>query len=159
MLRSFACAAVAAALLSSACGRPSPNPIAPPPAAATPTAGPSTPPRLTPDEVVALVAARYPDRLAGDVTLDERRANMEFLRDRIIETGICGGLNLAWNRKANGLRSIDAINWRHGDEDRNDVVDLAHDYDSPDRALALHWHVTEGPAGWDPYPQPACPSH
>jgi hypothetical protein len=102
--------------------------------------------------------ARYPERLAEGVTREERVANMAFLRDRVIEVGICGGLDLAWNRKTSGLRSIDAINWRHGEDNVNDVVDLALDYDNPDRPLTLHWHITDGPAGWDPYPQPSCPA-
>jgi hypothetical protein len=101
--------------------------------------------------------ARHPERLTEGVTHEQRVTNMAFLRDRVIEVGICGGLNLAWNGKANGLRSIDAINWRHGEDDVNDVVDLALDYDNPDRSLMLRWRITDGPAGWDPYPQPACP--
>jgi hypothetical protein len=108
-------------------------------------------------DVVAHVTAKYPDRLAGGVSLDERRRNMEFLRDRVIETGICGGMNLAWNLKRGvGPRSIDAIDWRHGERDINDVVDLALGWDDTGRPLQLHWQVTAGPAGWEPFPQPRC---
>ena len=156
MSKSFVRAALAAAVLSSACNTSSPDPAVPTSPAGPPAPAPSTPTRLSPEEVIARVAARYPDRLAPDVSVEERMANMAFLRDRIIETGICGGLNLAWNRKTNGLRSIDAINWRHGDEDVNDVVDLAPGYDDADRPLVLRWHITHGPAGLDPYPQPSC---
>lgn len=142
-------------LAAAACGQPPTLPLEPAPAT-SPVPEEATSPPLTPQEVVVRVMARYPERLAEGVTHDERIANMEFLRDRVIEVGICGGLNLAWNRKQNGVRSIDAINWRHGDEDVNDVVDLALDYDNPDRPLTLHWVVTDGPAGWDPYPEHAC---
>ena len=108
-------------------------------------------------EVVAYVAARYPERLAAGVGHAERVANMEFLRDRIIEAGLCGGMTLAWNLKRGvGPRSIDAIDWRHGVEDINDVVDLASDYENTNIPLRLQWIVVPGPAGWDPYPQPAC---
>ena len=107
--------------------------------------------------MIAIVASRYSERLAAGVSPEQRIANMEFLRDRIIEVGICGGLNLAWNRKMNGVRSIDAIDWRHGENDVNDVVDLALGYDDTSRALELHWLIVDGPAGWDPYPAPSCP--
>lgn len=106
--------------------------------------------------VVARVVQRYPERLVAVDTLEERVANMEFLRDRIVEVGICSGLHLAWNRKMSGIRSIDAINWRHGDQDINDVVDLALDYDNASQPLQLHWLIVGGPAGWDPYPAPTC---
>lgn len=157
MMNSFRSAVGVAAVLLSACGRPATTPVEPSVASAdAPPTGPSTPSRLSPDEVVAIVASRYPERMAGDVSYEQRVANMAFLRDRILEVGICGGLNLAWNRKSNGGRSIDAIDWRHGESDINDVVDLAFAYDDTDRPLQLHWRVTEGPAGWDPYPDPVC---
>ena len=77
---------------------------------------------------------------------------MEFLRDRVIEVGNCSGLLLARNRKVNGQLSIDAINWRHGEQDINDVVDLALGYDDTGHSLQLHWLIVDGPAGWDPIP-------
>ena len=126
---------------------PPPEPP-PPPAIQYPGSGP---------EVVTWVAARYPDRLAGGISYEQRVANMEFLRDKIIEVGRCGGMNLSWNLKRGvGPRSIDAIDWRHGEQDINDVVDLASDYDNTSRQLELHWIVVDGPAGWDPYPEAKC---
>ena len=125
---------------------------------ASPAPDPAVQSRLTGPEVVAIVAARYPEKLVAGVSREEREANMKFLRDRIIEVGTCNGLLLAWNRKTSGLRSIDAINWRHGVEDINDVVDLALDYDNTHAPLRLHWIVVGGPAGWDPYPPHACPA-
>lgn len=126
--------------VTTAPGEPEPVTPAPPPVA------------LSGPEVVERVAARYPEKLAGGISHEERIANMEFLRDRIIEVGTCHGLLLAWNRKPNGGRSIDAIDWRHGVEDINDVVDLAMDYDNASEPLRLHWSVTHGPATWEPYP-------
>ncbi|HEX5475567.1 MAG TPA: hypothetical protein VFX12_12985 [Vicinamibacterales bacterium] len=123
-----------------------------PPRPAPTTAYPSNGPAL-----VAYVAAKYPERLAAGVSPGQRLQNMEFLRDRIIEAGLCGGMNVAWNLKRGvGPHSIDAIDWRHGAQDSNDVVDLASDYDNTSHALQLHWVVTDGPAGWDPFPAPSC---
>ena len=148
-------AALSAALGLSACTSsshtdPSPAPTAPPtvPEAATV--------RLTGPEVVARIAAMYPERLAEGVSREERLANMEFLRDRIVEVGTCSGLTLAWNRKMNGQRSIDAINWDDTDKHAIEVVDLAMDYDNTDVPLKLQWAVVHGPAGWDPYPAHEC---
>jgi hypothetical protein len=124
------------------------NPVPGVPTIAYPGTGP---------EVVAYVAAKYPEKLAAGVSHADRIANVEFLRDRVIETGLCGGMNLAWNLKRGvGPRSIDAIDWRHGVEDINEVVDLAVDYDNTSAPLRLQWIVVDGPAGWDPYPQPPC---
>ena len=40
---------------------------------------------------------------------------MEFLRDRIIEAGLCGGLDLGWNLKRGGPEiSIDFLAERSG---------------------------------------------
>ena len=148
-------AALSAALGLSACTSSShtdPSPV--------PTAPPTVPEaaivRLTGPEVVARVAAMYPERLAEGVSREERLANMEFLRDRIVEVGKCSGLTLAWNRKMNGQRSIDAINWDDTDKQAIEVVDLAMDYDNTDVPLQLQWAVVHGPAGWDPYPTHEC---
>ena len=146
------------AILASACNRmevsnparqalttlSAPSPVAP---KQYPSSGP---------ELVAFVAAQYPERLAAGVSGDERVANMEFLRDQIIAAGICGGLDLARNLKRGvGPHSIDAIAWRH-DDGWVDVVDIAYSYDDTGRELQLHWIVVDGPSGWDPVPPPAC---
>jgi len=149
-------AALSAAFVLSACSSNSSRRDLPPSPTA-PAAGPeSTAIRLSGPEVVARVAAMYPERLAEGVSHEQRLANMEFLRDRIIEVGKCSGLTLAWNRKMNGLRSIDAINWDDTDKHAIEVVDLAMDYDNTDVPLQLHWAVVEGPAGWEPYPASEC---
>jgi hypothetical protein len=122
-----------------------------------PTAGPSATASLSGEEVVARVMARYPDRLAAGVSHDERVANMEFLRDRVIEEGRCGGLKLAWNLKRGvGPRSIDAITWRRGEDSILEVVDIALGYDDTGSALRLHWIIVDGPAGWDPGDETVC---
>ena len=105
--------------------------------------------------VVACVAASYPDRLVAGVSHNQRVANMEFLRDRVIEVGICGGMDLAWNRKrGTGPHSSDAIAWRVNG--RDEVVDIGIAFDDTSIPLALTWGIVEGPAGYDPYPRPSC---
>jgi hypothetical protein len=105
------------------------------------------------DAIVRCVGAAYPDKTAAGVSLDQRIANMEFIRDRVIEAGICGGLDLAWNKKrGTGPHSIDAIAWRHNGID--DVVDLGSAYDDTSRPLGLQWAIVAGPPGYDPYPRP-----
>jgi hypothetical protein len=92
------------------------------------------------------------------VSHQERVDSMEFLRDRIIEAGTCGGMRLARNLKRGvGPHSIDAIAWRPGEGDETEVVDLARDYDNASAPLELHWIVVGGPPGWDPAPQVECP--
>ena len=157
MPKTLSAVALATALLSSvACdytGSPGPQPLAPSPTSAAPApTPPSTVEHLSGEAVIARIAAQYPERLAAGVSHAQRVANMEFLRDRVIELGNCSGLLLARNRKTNGHLSIDAINWRHGEQDINDVVDIASAYDDTGRQLELHWLIVAGPAGWDPIP-------
>jgi hypothetical protein len=114
---------------------------------AWPTSGPA---------IVDYVARAFPQYLVATPTDDERIANMEFLRDRIIETGVCGGLLLARNLKRGvGPHSIDALAWRDGGAE-DEVVDLASAYDDHDVPLRLHWQIVLGPPGYDPYPHPGC---
>jgi len=106
--------------------------------------------------IVACIEAKYPSRLAAGVSEDQRLANMEFLRDRVIEAGICGGLDLAWNKKrGTGPHSIDALAWRHADNSV-DVVDIGAAYDDTSRELSLLWLIVGGPPGYDPYPSFSC---
>ncbi len=91
-------------------------------------------------EVVAWANANYPDRLVP-TSSDQRRANMEFLRDRMIEAGLCGGMNVGWNMKRGGPEvSVDFltefVNGRwHG-------IDIAFDYDNGGTRLRLGWNDT-----------------
>lgn len=129
---------------------PQPEPPAPPPAPAIPCAFGSG------EAIVACIEREFPDRLAAGVSHSQRVANMSFLRDRIIEAGRCGGLDLAWNLKRGvGPHSIDALAWRHPNG-HVDVVDIGSAYDDTSRQLRLAWHIVGGPPGYDPYPHPGC---
>jgi hypothetical protein len=83
---------------------------------------------------------------------------MAFLRDRIIETGICGGLDLALNLKRGGPEvSVDYITCRK--DGRWIGVDIGFDYDNTSVPLRLQW----GESPNDPYitpmtytPRPTC---
>ncbi len=105
--------------------------------------------------IAICVQQAYPDKTKPVGSLDERNAQMIFLRDRMIETGICAGLDLAWNRKPNGSMSIDALVYRHGGID--DVIDVGFQYDSPEQPLQLQWITVNGPAGYVQFtPRPSC---
>jgi hypothetical protein len=129
-------------------------------AVTTPGPGPGPPPGncALPDgpSIVACIEAKFPEYLVGGISLDQRHSNMEFLRDRVIEAGICGGLDLAWNKKrGDGPHSIDALAWRTpgGDE----VVDIGLAFDDTGSELRLQWGIVGGPPGYDTYqPRPNC---
>src|SRR5688572_1907815 len=108
------------------------------------------------DQIVQCISAKYPSYLAAGVSDHERVANMEFLRDRVIEAGICGGLDLAWNlKRGTGPHSIDALAWRTGG--RVEVVDIGAAYDDTSQVLRLQWGIVSGPPGYDGYsPRPNC---
>jgi hypothetical protein len=92
-------------------------------------------------EVIAWAERNYPGQLAAGVSGEQRRHNMEFLRDRMIEAGICGGMQLGWNMKRGGPEvSVDFltefVNGRwHG-------IDIASDYDNTSIRMKLTWHDT-----------------
>jgi hypothetical protein len=110
-----------------------------------------------PEEVVAYIADSFPEYLEPTHTLNERLENMEFLRDRIIEAGICGGLDVGRNLKRGiGPHSHDAIAWRHSPSNV-DVIDIASGFDDNANHLHLHWVEVDGPPGFDGYPNhPGC---
>lgn len=88
--------------------------------------------------IINCIAAKYPQRLVAGVSLSQRQANMSFLRDRIIEAGRCGGLDLGWNLKRGGPDiSIDFLAERVNGQ----VIghDLAFDYDNTSTTLRLYW--------------------
>jgi hypothetical protein len=105
-------------------------------------------------DLIAYIAARYPERLVGGISRDERIQNMMFLRDRIIEAGKCGGIDLGWNLKRGGPDvSIDFITER-----RDGTVyghDIAFDYDNTDHALELYWGDGDFPT-YTEFPEPVC---
>jgi hypothetical protein len=91
-------------------------------------------------EVVAWANRNYPDRLV-QTSDGQRRANMEFLRDRMIEAGLCGGMQVGWNLKRGGPElSVDFITELVGG--RWHGIDIAHDYDNGGTRLQLTWADT-----------------
>lgn len=109
--------------------------------------------------IIACVAAAYPEKLvatADGAFSDERRyANMEFLRDRIIETGQCKGLDLGLNRKrGTEVISRDFIVYRSnkGKGGRDRGVDIASGYDAVKNKLKLTWQLfDDGPNYGHPF--------
>ena len=110
-------------------------------------------------EIVKCVAAAYPSYLvktsAGDFSLERRKANMAFIRDRVIETGICKGLDLARNNKRGTAEiSFDFLVWRsnQGKHGRDRGVDIATGYDDVSQPLRLKWQVfNDGPNYGHPF--------
>lgn len=76
---------------------------------------------------------------------------MEFIRDRIIETGICKGMDLARNfKRGTPVLSHDFLVWRQpGQHDRG--IDIASGYDDNSRPLKLTWQVKGAPDYGYPY--------
>lgn len=113
------------------------------PVVAPPTPGPGTGTGAScasnnPDAIIACISAKYPERRTPVSTSSQRHDNMVFLRDRIIEAGRCGGLDLAWNLKRGGPEvSVDFLAWRDNGTLRG--IDLAYDYDNINITLQLQW--------------------
>jgi hypothetical protein len=113
--------------------------------------------------IIGCVGRAYPKYLektaAGDHSLERRHRNMEFIRDRIIETGICKGLNLGRNfKRGTPVISHDFIVWR---SDRDRGVDIASGYDDVNTVLKLTWQVfgadkSYGHPFYAGYPQVDC---
>jgi hypothetical protein len=124
------------------------------PAPAPPSPGP-TPPggscaANNGPAIVACIAAKYPEKRAPVGSLGQRQANMEFLRDRIIEAGKCGGMDLGRNLKRGGPDiSIDFLAWRRSDGEMG--VDLGLDYDNIGITLQLYWGEAGLGATYTPY--------
>jgi hypothetical protein len=105
--------------------------------------------------IVTCIAAKYPGYLVGGISLSQRQANMSFLRDRIIEAGKCGGLDLGQNLKRGGPDlSIDFLAWRQSGGDMG--VDLAFDYDNTSTTLRLQWSEAGFGATYKGYPNGSC---
>ena len=133
---------------------PAPPPTPTPTPTPTPSPGGSCASSNGP-AIVACVSAKYPDRRAPVGSLGQRQANMEFLRDRIIEAGKCGGLDLGRNLKRGGPEvSIDFLAWRRGDGEMG--VDLGLDYDNIGTTLQLQWLEAGLGATYTPYPNVSC---
>jgi len=105
--------------------------------------------------IVTCIAAKYPGYLVAGVSLSQRQANMSFIRDRIIEAGKCGGLDLGQNLKRGGPDlSIDFLAWRQSGGDMG--VDIAFDYDNTSTPLRLQWSEAGFGATYKAYPNGSC---
>jgi hypothetical protein len=130
------------------------TPPAPPPSDSS-SPGPVPCAGSTGPEIIACVAAAYPERLvatsAGDFSDERRHENMEFMRDRVIETGKCKGMDLGLNNKRGGPEiSRDFIVWRSdvGKNGRDRGVDIASGYDDTKTKLKLTWQVFKEDRNW-----------
>ena len=110
----------------------------------------------TGEALIAYIAEKYPERLVATGDYDARARNMEFVRDRMVDAGICGGMDLARNLKRGvGPFSADAIAWRP-DGVTVEVVDIAASWDAFWEPMHLQWIIVGGPAGWSPVDPPLC---
>jgi hypothetical protein len=99
--------------------------------------------------VINCVAGKYPQYLVAGVSVSQRIANMQFLRDRVIETGKCGGMDLGLNLKRGGPEiSNDFIVWVSGGVPHG--VDIGAAYDDPSVPLRMTWSDA-GPNGGFPF--------
>jgi hypothetical protein len=107
------------------------------------------------DYIARCISAKYPSYLRAGVSSSTRKANMAFLRDRMIEAAICGGLDVGWNLKRGGPElSIDFVAERTGGTTIGH--DIGIDYDNTSRPLRLTW--SHWPRGeYKRYPRPSCP--
>jgi hypothetical protein len=88
--------------------------------------------------IARCISAKYPRYLRAGVTLSQRQANMMFLRDRMIEAAICGGLDVGLNLKRGGPAiSIDFVAERRGGTTIGH--DIGIDYDNTSAPLRLWW--------------------
>lgn len=138
--------------ISAAAAAPPPPP--PPPSGGGGQCGPPYP--NNGPAVIDCVERKYPQYLVPGVSVAQRKANMAFLRDRVIETGICGGMNLAWNMKRGGPeKSIDFIAWHDGHQWIG--VDIGRAYDDTKRTLDLVWGIHGPTPDARTYePRPSC---
>ena len=113
-------------------------PTPPPPASPAPGGSGGSCASNNGPAIINCISAKYPDRLVGGISLSQRQANMSFLRDRIIEAGRCGGLDLGWNLKRGGPDiSIDFITQKVNGAVEG--VDIGFDYDNTSVPLKLVW--------------------
>jgi hypothetical protein len=106
-------------------------------------------------EIIQCVARAYPEKLVststGDFSDERRAANMEFIRDRIIETGLCKGLNLGQNFKRGTpeiSRDFIVLRSNRGKNGRDRGVDIARGYDNNRERLQLAWQVFDADENW-----------
>ena len=105
--------------------------------------------------IIGCVAAAFPEKLvktsAGSGSLQRRYDNMEFIRDRIIETGRCKGVNLGRNFKRGTpeiSRDFIVLRSNVGKDGRDRGVDIASGYDDVTKVLKLTWQVFDKDKNW-----------
>jgi hypothetical protein len=108
-------------------------------------------------DIANCIEARYPQYRRAGVSLDQRKRDMQFLRDRLIEHATCKGLTVGLNLK------------RGGPEISNDFitfftlgrwvgVDIASGYDDTRSALSMMWYQHGASTNWGyPYHKPYGP--
>lgn len=122
----------------------------PPPPPVSAEGGPVACAGNTGPAIIACVGAAYPEKLRR-VSLQQRKDNMEFIRDRIIETGICRGMDLARNfKRGTPVLSHDFLVWRRPGH-RDNGIDIASGYDDTSTPLKLTWQVKGAPDYGFPY--------
>jgi hypothetical protein len=138
--------------------RNSPTPKSPPVEPPSPPDSPPPPPPgdsvtcsgNTGPQIVECVEKQYPSYLAAGVSLQTRTANMQFLRNRIIETAKCKGMDVGLNLKRGGPSiSTDFLVWRHGG--LTEGVDIGQGYDDTKKKLNLIWHTYGPPTYGHPF--------
>ncbi len=133
---------------------PGPSPVPVPPAGG----GGGTPGSCASNNgnaIIACIGAKYPQFMVGGISLSQRQHNMEFIRDRIIEAGRCGGLNLGRNLKRGGPDySIDFLADRRPQGDMG--IDIAFDYDNTSQPLRLQWAEAGYGSTWEFLPNGNC---
>lgn len=134
---------------------PAPPAPAPAPPTPTPPGGGGSCALGNGPAIVKCIAAKYASYRRPVGSLGERQNNMMFLRDRIIEAGICSGLTYGHNLKRGGPElSIDVIAWQR--PDGNMGVDIAFDYDNIGATLELTWGEIDLFAKIQKYPSFSC---
>ncbi len=98
-------------------------------------------------DIAKCIEARYPQYRRAGVSLDQRKRDMQFLRDRLIEHATCRGLTVGLNLK------------RGGPEISNDFitfftlgrwvgVDIAGGYDDRHSTLTMMWYQHGASTNW-----------
>ena len=108
-------------------------------------------------DIAKCIEARYPQYRRAGVSLDQRKRDMQFLRDRLIEHATCKGLTVGLNLK------------RGGPDISNDFitfftlgrwvgVDIASGYDDTRTTLSMMWYQHGASTNWGyPYHKPYGP--
>jgi hypothetical protein len=124
-------------------------PVVPPPPGPDPDPDPGNPGACNSSkgsDIADCIASRYPSYRAARVSLERRKSNMQFLRDRMIEHAKCKGHDVGHNLKRGGPEiSNDFIAWKTGGHVEG--VDIAAGYDDTSQVLRLMWH-TYGPPNY-----------